>query len=209
MTSSPSIRVLVVDDHPVVRTGITTMLRSEPGIEPVGEAKTGVEAIAQFRTLNPDITLMDLRMPELSGVEAITAILEDFPDARIIILTTYDGDEDIYRGLQTGAKSYLLKDANRGELLGAIRAVHDGQKYVPMMVGAKLLERMSGPQLSDRETDVLKLLATGKSNRAIASALGVAEGTIKFHVNSILSKLNVSDRTQAVISAFRRGIASP
>lgn len=209
MTSSSSIRVLVVDDHPIVRTGLMTMLHSELGIEPVGEAKTGVEAIAQFKTLHPDVTLMDLRLPELCGVEAITAILKDFPDARIIILTTYDGDEDIYRGLQTGAKGYLLKDIDREEILGAIRAVHNGQKYVPTTVGAKLVERMSNPHLSERETDVLKLLATGKSNREIGSALGIAEGTIKFHVNNILHKLNVSDRTQAVITAFQRGIASP
>jgi two-component system, NarL family, response regulator len=209
MTLYSDIRVLVVDDHPIVRTGLTTMLHSEPGIEPVGEAKTGVEAIAQFKALHPDVTLMDLRMPELSGVEAITAILKSFPDARIIILTTYDGDEDIYRGLQTGAKGYLLKDTDRGEILGAIRAVHDGQKYVPTTIGAKLVERMSNPNLSDRETDVLKLLATGKSNRDMSTTLSISEGTVKFHINNILHKLNVSDRTQAVITAFQRGIASP
>jgi two-component system, NarL family, response regulator len=209
MISSPSIRVLVVDDHPIVRDGLTLMLHSEPGLEPVGEAKTGVEAIAQFSALHPDVTLMDLRMPELCGVEAIAAILKDFPDARIIILTTYDGDEDIYRGLQTGAKGYLLKDTEREEILGAIRAVHDGQKYVPTAVGAKLVERMSNPHLSDRETEVLKLLAMGKNNQAIGSELNVTEGTVKFHVNNILHKLNVSDRTQAVITAFQRGIASP
>jgi two-component system, NarL family, response regulator len=209
MTLCPNIRVLVVDDHPIVRTGLVTMLNSEPGIEAVGEATTGVEAIAQFKTLHPDVTLMDLRLPELCGVEAITAILKEFPNARIIILTTYDGDEDIYRGLQTGAKGYLLKDTDRGEILGAIRAVHGGQKYVPTTVGAKLVERMSNPNLSDRETDVLKLLATGKSNQAIGSVLSVTEGTVKFHVNNILHKLNVSDRTQAVITAFQRGIASP
>jgi two-component system, NarL family, response regulator len=201
MISDPNIRVLVVDDHPIVRGGITTMLHSEPGLEPVGEAKTGVEAIAQFSALHPDVTLMDLRLPELSGLEAITAILKNFPDARIIILTTYDGDEDIYRGLQTGAKGYLLKDTDREEILGAIRAVHEGKKYVPTAVG--------NPHLSERETDVLKLLAMGKSNQAIGSALNITEGTVKFHVNNILQKLNVSDRTQAVITAFQRGIASP
>lgn len=209
MTSSPSIRVLVVDDHPIVRMGLTTMLRSEPGLEPVGEAKTGIEAIAQFRTLQPDVTLMDLRLPELTGVEASAAILKDFPDAHIIILTTYDGDEDIYRGLQAGAKGYLLKDAERSEILDAIRAVCTGQKHIPTKVGAKLVERMNAPQLSEREIDVLKMLAKGKSNQLIGLALGITEGTVKFHINNILPKLRVSDRTQAVIIAFRRGIASP
>lgn len=209
MTSSPNIRVLVVDDHPVVRTGLITMLHSEPGVESIDEAKTGVEAIAQFHALHPDVTLMDLRLPELTGVEAITAILKDFPDARIIILTTYDTDEDIYRGLQAGAKGYLLKDTDRRDLLAAIRAVHAGQKYIPALVGAKLVERMSGLQLSDREVDVLKLLAKGKSNQAIGLALDITEGTVKFHINNILSKLGVSDRTQAVITAFQRGVASP
>ena len=209
MTSSPSIRVLVVDDHPIVRMGLTTMLRSEPGLEPVGEAKTGIEAIAQFRTLQPDVTLMDLRLPELTGVEAIAAILKDFPDAHIIILTTYDGDEDIYRGLQAGAKGYLFKDAERSEILDAIRAVYTGQKHVPTKVGAKLVERMIAPQLSEREIDVLKMLAKGKSNQLIGLALGITEGTVKFHINNILPKLGASDRTQAVIIAFRRGIASP
>jgi two-component system, NarL family, response regulator len=208
MTLSSSIRVLVVEDHPVVRTGLTTMLHSAPGLEPIGEAKTGSEAIVQFQTLHPDITLMDLRLPELSGVEAIIAILKDFLNARIIILTTYNGDEDIYRGLQTGAKGYLLKDADRSELLAAIRAVHAGQKYIPALVGSKLVERMSGTQLSDRETDVLKLLAKGKNTQAISLALGITEGTVKFHITNILQKLGVSDRTQAVVAAFHRGIAN-
>ena len=208
MTSSSNIGVLVVDDHPIVRTGLTTLLHSEPGLEPLGEAKTGVEAIAQFRTLRPDVTLMDLRMPEMTGVEAITAIRKDCPTARIIILTTYDGDEDIYRGLQTGAKGYLLKDADRSELLAAIRAVHAGQKYIPALVGAKLAERMSSSQLSDREIDVLKLLAKGKNTQAIGSALNITEGTVKFHITNILQKLGVSDRTQAVVTAFQRGIAN-
>ncbi|MBW4474280.1 MAG: response regulator transcription factor [Stenomitos rutilans HA7619-LM2] len=208
MTLDSNIRVLVVDDHPVVRTGLTTMLHSEPGLEPIGEAKTGVEAIAQFQALHPDVTLMDLRMPELSGVEAITTILKDDPTARIIVLTTYDGDEDIYRGLQTGAKGYLLKDADRSELLEAIRVVHAGQKYIPTLVGAKLVERMSGPQLSDRETDVLKLLAQGKNTQAISLLLSITEGTVKFHITNILQKLGVSDRTQAVVTAFQRGIAN-
>ena len=209
MSTSSSIRVLVVDDHPIMRTGLTTMLRSEPGLEPVGEARNGVEAIAQFKALQPDVTLMDLRMPDMSGVEAIAAILEDFSEAHIIIVTTYDGDEDIYRGLQAGAKGYLLKDSDRNELIAAVRAVHAGENYVPALVGAKLVERMSHPQLSDREVEVLKLLAKGSSTQEISSALNITEGTVKFHITNILQKLDVSDRTQAVVAAFQRGIATP
>ena len=208
MTSSPNIRVLVVDDHPMVRTGLTTMINSEPGLEPIGEAKTGIEAIAQFSKLHPDVTLMDMRMPELTGFEAIVAILEDFPDARIIILTTNDGDESIYRGLQTGAKGYLFKDSDRSEILKAIRAVHAGRSYIPQPVGAKLVERMNNPQLSGRELDVLKLLAKGKSTKDISSELYITEGTVKFHITNILDKLDVSDRTQAVVMAFQRGIVN-
>ncbi len=206
MTSSPDIRVLVVDDHPIVRTGLTTMLDSEPGLEPIGEAKTGIEAISQFNKLHPHVTLMDVRMPELTGVEALASILKDFPDARIIILTTYDGDENIYRGLQTGAKGYLFKDSDRSEILTAIRTVHAGENYIPQPVGAKLVERMSNPQLSDRELGVLKLLATGKSTKDISSKLYITEGTVKFHITNILGKLEVSDRTQAVVAAYQRGI---
>ena len=208
MTSSPDIRVLVVDDHPMVRTGLTTMINSEPGIELVGEAKTGIEAISQFEKLHPDVTLMDVRMPELTGVEAIVAILKDFPDARIIILTTNDGDESIYRGLQTGAKGYLFKDSDRSEILKAIRTVQAGQNYIPQPVGAKLVERMNNPQLSGRELNVLKLLAKGKSTKDISSELYITEGTVKFHITNILDKLDVSDRTQAVVMAFQRGIVN-
>lgn len=206
MILSPDIRVLVVDDHPIVRSGLTTMLRSEAGVEPIGEAKTGIEAISQFKKLDPNVTLMDLRMPELTGVEAISSILQDFPNARIIILTTYDGDENIYRGLQAGAKGYLFKDSDRSEILTAIKAVHAGKNYIPKPVGAKLVERMSNPQLSDRELDVLRLLATGKSTKDISSELYITEGTVKFHITNILDKLDVSDRTQAVVAAFQRGI---
>ena len=208
MTSAPDIRVLVVDDHPIVRAGLITMLDSEPGIEPIGEAKTGVEAIAQFNELHPDVTLMDVRMPELTGIEAIASILKDFPDAGIIILTTYDGDENIHRGLQTGAKGYLFKNSDRSEILKAIRTVYAGKNYIPQSVGAKLVERMSNPQLSDRELDVLKRLATGKSTKDISSELYITEGTVKFHITNILGKLDVSDRTQAVVTAFQRGIVN-
>lgn len=203
---SSKIRVLVVDDHPIVRTGLVTMLHSEPGLEPIGEAQTGTEAIAQFGTLRPDVTLMDLSLPELSGIEATSAILQDFPKAQIIILTTYSGDENIYRALQAGAKGYLLKTAERAELLEAIRTVFTGQNYVSTFVGAKLASRMNSPQLSDRELNVLELLAKGNGTKAISAALFVSEGTVKFHITNILQKLDVSDRTQAVVAAYQRGI---
>jgi len=203
-----NIRVLIVDDHPVVRTGLALMIKYEPGMEVVAEAADGAEAVQLFRQHQPDVMLMDLRMPGMGGVDAITAILKEFPDACIIVLTTYDGDEDIYRGLQAGARGYLLKGTSCDELLDAIRKVHAGQTYIPAEVGAKLAIRLSGPQLSKREQDVLRLLGTGMSNREIANTLGIAEGTIKFHVNNILSKLQVSDRTQAALIALKRGIAN-
>lgn len=177
-------------------------------MEAVAEASNGKEAVEMFRLHQPDVTLMDLRMPQMEGVEAITTIRAEFPTARIILLTTYDGDEDIYRGLRAGAKGYLLKDASCEQLLEAIRVVHVGRSRIPPSVGAKLAERMSNPELSDREREVVRLMATGKSNQEIGTALGITEGTVKFHVNNILSKLKVNDRTQAVIVALKRGIAS-
>ncbi len=199
----------MVDDHPVVRKGLVTLLEFEPGMEMVAEASNGIEAVEQFRTHQPDVTLMDLRLPKMNGAEAIATIRQEFAGARIVLLTTYDGDEDIYRGLQAGAKGYLLKDASCDEILDAIRIVHQGQRYLPVTVGAKLAERMEIPQLSERECEVLRLITQGKSNHEIATMLGIAEGTVKFHLNKILPKLGVSNRTQAVIAAFRRGIASP
>ncbi|MBV9389664.1 MAG: response regulator transcription factor [Chroococcidiopsidaceae cyanobacterium CP_BM_ER_R8_30] len=203
------IRVLVVDDHPVVRQGLVALLEEAPDVVVVGQAVNGLEAVTVFQQQQPDVTLMDLRMPLMDGVAAIAAICAEFPAARIIVLSTYDNDENIYQGLYSGAKGYLLKDAEPEELLRAIRAVDQGQKYIPPQIGAKLLERMATPELSEREVEVLRLLAQGKSNQEIAKALNVVEGTVKFHLNKILSKLGVSDRTQAVIAAFRRGIASP
>ncbi len=184
------------------------MLKYEPDMEAVAEASNGKEAVEMFRLHQPDVTLMDLRMPQMEGVEAITTIRAEFPTARIILLTTYDGDEDIYRGLRAGAKGYLLKDASCEQLLEAIRVVHAGRSRIPPSVGAKLAERMGNPELSDREREVVRLMATGKSNQEIGTALGITEGTVKFHVNNILSKLKVNDRTQAVIVALKRGIAS-
>ena len=207
--SSPDlsvIRVLISDDHPFMREGLAAVIDYKPDMMVVGQACNGHEAIDLFRQQQPDVTLMDLRMPEMGGVEAIGAIRAEFSKARIIVLTTYDGDEDIYRGLRAGAKGYVLKDAEPDELLSAIRAVHSGQQYIPPGVGAKLAERMGSPELSDRELEVLRLMATGKSNLEISTALSIAEGTVKFHAKNILSKLGVGDRTQAMIVALKRGI---
>ena len=189
-----AIRVLIADDHPIVRNGLVRMIELTDGMEVVAEAATGTEAVELFRQHQPDVTLMDLRMPELNGVEAIAAIRQEFPNARIAILTTYDTDEDIFRGLQTGAIGYLLKDSKMVELIDAVR-IHAGQKYIPPAVGAKLAERISRPQLSDHEREVLQLMTEGKINQDISNALCISESTVKFHINNIFSKLGVSDRT--------------
>jgi two-component system NarL family response regulator len=205
---SSTIRILVVDDHSIVRQGLATIINRDPEMTVIAQAEDGQQAIACFREHQPDVTLMDLRMPQMGGVEAITAICSQFKPARIIVLTTYDGDEDIYRGLQAGAKGYLLKDAKPNELLNAIRMINRGQQYIPPEVGAKLVQRMSNPELSDRELEVLRLIGQGMSNSDIATALTIGESTVKSHVNRIFSKLGVSDRTQAVIIAVKRGIVS-
>ena len=206
MTSS--IRVLIADDHPIVRNGLVRMIELTDGMEVVAEAATGTETVQLFRQHQPDVTLMDLRMPEMNGVEAIAAVCQEFPNARIAILTTYDTDEDIFRGLQAGAIGYLLKDSKMVELIDAVRKVHAGQKYIPPAVGAKLAERISRPQLSDREREVLQLMSEGKTNQDIGDALHISESTVKFHINNIFSKLGVSDRTQAVLIAIKRGVAN-
>jgi two-component system, NarL family, response regulator len=207
MKPSHPIRILVVDDHPVVRQGLVGMLEEVPDLTVVGQACNGREAIEFFRQQQPDVTLMDLRMPEMDGVAAISAICAEFHQAQIVVLSTYDSDEDIYRGLRSGAKGYLLKDAEPEELLAAIRTVYSGKQYIPPDVGAKLAERMMSPQLSDRELEVLRLMAKGKSNQEISEELCIAERTVKFHINNIFSKLGVGDRTGAVIIALERGIA--
>lgn len=208
MSQPTLIRTLIVDDHSIVRQGLSTIISREAGMTVVAQAADGQQAIAQFREHQPDITLMDLRMPKLGGVDAIAAICAEFEQARIMVLTTYDGDEDIYRGLQAGARGYLLKDAKPGELLNAIRIVHSGQQYIPPDVGAKLAQRLHNPVLSARESEVLHALARGLSNADIAGTLNIGESTVKSHVNRILSKLGVNDRTQAVIVAAKRGIVS-
>lgn len=208
MNQSTTIRVLIVDDHAIVRKGLATIINRDPEMTVIAQAEDGQQAIDAFREYQPNVTLMDLRMPKMGGVEAIMAICAEFKQARIAVLTTYDSDEDIYRGLQAGAQGYLLKDAKLGELLNAIRAIHNGQKYIPPEVGAKLLQRMSNPELSERELEVLRLMAKGMSNQEIGTTLNIGESTVKSHVNRILSKLGVSDRTQAVITAVKRGIVS-
>ena len=200
------IRLLIADDHLVVRVGLRSMLDTQPGMAVVAEAANGREAIELFREHKPDVTLMDLRMPIMGGVEATIAIREEFPDARVIVLTTYDGDENIYRALRAGAMAYLLKDIPRGEFLDDVRAVYSGQYCIPPAVAARLAQRMPYSELSSREMEVLKLIVEGLSNKEIGSALTISESTVKNHVNSILAKLRVSDRTHAATMALRRGI---
>lgn len=209
MTSqSTLIRVLIADDHSIVRQGLVTIINRDPEMTVIAQAENGQQAIDLFREHQPDVTLMDLRMPEVGGVEAISAICAEFKPARIIVLTTYDGDEDIYRGLHSGAQGYLLKDTKSHEVLNAIRTVARGQQYIPPDVGAKLVQRLNNPELRERELAVLGLMAQGMSNLEIGMALSISENTVKTHVNRILSKLGVSDRTQAVIVAVKRGIVS-
>ena len=206
MKPSASIRVLITDDHPVVREGLASIIDRREDMTTVAQAGNGAEAVDLYRQHQPDIVLMDLRMPQMDGVTAICQIRQEAPDARIIVLTTYDGEEDIYRGLQAGAKGYLLKDAPREELLETIRAVHNGQTHIPSPVAVKLASRISQSPLTPREVEVLRLMVGGNSNQEIANALFIAEGTVKAHVNSILDKMKVNDRTQAVTAAIRRGL---
>jgi two-component system NarL family response regulator len=209
MTSqSLPIRVLIADDHSIFRQGLAMIISRDPDMTVIAQAEDGQQAIDLFRQHQPDVTLMDLRMPQVEGVEAITAIRTESKSARIIVLTTYDSDEDIYRGLQAGAQGYLLKDSEPDELFNAIRTIHRGEQYIPSNVGAKLIQRMNNPVLSERELAVLRSMAQGMSNADIATALSISAGTVKSHVNRILSKLDVDDRTQAVIVAVKRGIVS-
>jgi two-component system NarL family response regulator len=206
MSTPEKIKVLVVDDHFVVRMGLTTLIDTQNDMTIVGEAANGKLGVELFKTRHPDVTLMDLRMPEMGGVEAIAAIRADHPDARIIVLTTFDGDEDIYRAFQAGARAYLLKDMHHDELLGAIRAVYQGQRFIPQAIATRLAERMPRSELTSRELEVLKLIVKGMSNKEIGAALSITEGTVKIHVNNVLGKLGVSDRTKAATTAIQRGI---
>ena len=201
------IRILIAEDHAVVRDGLASVLEFERDMKVAGQAKNGKEAILRFRELKPDIVLMDLAMPEMDGVQAIAAIREEFDDARILVLTTYDGDENVFRALESGAKGYLLKDCSTSDLIAAIRKVHSGGSHVSERAAAQLAERtMKGAALSPREIEVLKLIADGKSNKEIASLLFISEGTVKTHVISIHEKLGVTGRTESVVTAIKRGI---
>jgi DNA-binding NarL/FixJ family response regulator len=200
------IRIMVVDDHFVVRMGLVGSINIEPDMTVAVEASTGQQAIASFRLHHPDIVLMDLKLPGMSGVETAGIICKEFPAAAIIMLSTHDREEDIYQSLQAGARAYLLKTTAREELIQTIRAVHAGERCISPAIGARLAERMTHAELTSRELEVLKLIATGKSNKEIGSALQIAEVTVKLHVGHILAKLKVSDRTQAATTALRRGI---
>jgi DNA-binding NarL/FixJ family response regulator len=200
------IRILVADDHPIVRQGLVAILNDQPDMTVVAEADNGQQAIAQYRIHQPDVSILDLNMPEVGGVEAITTIRAEFPNAAIIMFSIYETDEDIYQGLRAGAKAYLLKDTPCQEILEVIRAVSDGQRYVSAEIGTKLAARMDRPNLSDREYEVLTLMASGKSNKMISSELNISENTVKFHVANVMIKLGAGDRTHAVVNALRQGI---
>jgi DNA-binding NarL/FixJ family response regulator len=205
--SSPNpIRVLCADDHALVRKGIASILANEPDMKLVAEAENGRDAVALFRQHRPDVTLMDLRMPDLDGIAAIHAIRAQFPDARIIALTSYDGDHEIYRALEAGVRGYLLKEMVHTEVLRAIRMVHAGDRLMPAEVAERLAEHFPQVALTPREVEVLDHVARGLSNKEIAHQLGTAGGTIKIHVQNILGKLRASDRTHAVTIALQRGI---
>ena len=207
MNPSPNpIRILAVDDHPMLREGIASLVASQSDMELVAEASTGREALEQFRNHRPDLTLMDLQMPDMDGIEAMVAIRDEFPEARIIVLTTYKGDVQVLRALKAGARAYLLKGLLRKELLETIRAVHRGEKRIPPDVAAVLADHVVDDALTSREIDVLRLIAGGNANKLIGDQLSITEETVKGYVKSILSKLGASDRTHAVTVALKRGI---
>ncbi|MGD0260089.1 MAG: response regulator transcription factor [Verrucomicrobiota bacterium] len=200
------IRLMLVDDHPAFRRGMAALLNSEPDLEVVAESGDGREAVEMFRQKKPDVVLMDLRLPGMGGVEVIIALRKEFPQARVIVLTTFDLDEDIYRAIQSGAKSYLLKDTPEDELSATIRAVHAGEEKLPPKLADRLAARQQRAELSERERQVLLLLVRGRSNKEIASALFVTEDTVKAHLKTLFVKLRVRDRTEAAITAIRQGI---
>jgi len=213
MKKAKPLRILIADDHPVVREGLAALVNRCPDMKVISEASNGREAVEQYLLHRPDLALIDLRMgnasepgPAMDGVDAIAAIREKAPAARLILLTTYDDDEDVHRAFQAGAKAYLLKDTPRDELLNSLRAVHNGQTVLPPSIALKLASHVAAAELSPRQTEVLCLIAEGKSNKEIADALFIAEGTVKTHVNAILTKLDAADRTQAVMIALKRGL---
>jgi DNA-binding NarL/FixJ family response regulator len=206
LRQSESIRVLTVDDHQLLREGIAAVIESQEDMNLIAQASNGREAVESFRRLRPDVTLMDLRMPDMSGIEAITAIRREFPDARIVVLTTYAGDAQAAAALKAGAVGYLLKNLVRKELLETIRAVHSGKRRVPPEIATEIAEHVADDALTGREIEVLRRVAAGKSNKLIAAELDISEGTVKTHMKSILPKLDASDRTHAVMIALKRGI---
>jgi DNA-binding NarL/FixJ family response regulator len=207
MGSSPNlIRILTVDDHPLLREGIAFLVKSQPDMELVAEASDGEEAIEQFRRHRPDVTLMDLRMPNLNGTEAISRIRNEFPDAKIIVLTTYAGDVQVLKAIKAGARGYIVKGHVHREMLDAIRSVHAGHKRIPPEIAAELADHAADDQLSAREIDVLRLIGEGNANKQIADKLLIAETTVKNHISNILSKLGANDRAHAVTIALQRGI---
>jgi len=200
------IRVLIVDDHPVVRAGLTSMLGTQPELQVIGSASSGEEALAIIQRENPDVVLLDLRMPGLNGIDMLLAAKKNGAQTRAIILTSYETDEDIYRAVQAGAQGYLLKDTPLKEMLDAIRAVNAGKRYIPRQIAQRLAERMMRAELTAREIEILKMLAKGPTNKQIGHALGISDFTVRNHVNSIIEKLEVSDRTEAATTAIQRGI---
>ena len=206
MSSPPPIRVFSVDDHPLLREGIGALINNQPDMILVGEAATGGEAIQLFRKHQPDVTLMDLRLPDISGIDTLIAIRAEFPEARVIMLTTFEGDVEIHRALQAGARGYMLKNMPPSELLDVIRQVHAGRKRIPAAIASHLAEHMSDENLTEREIEVLKEVANGNRNRTIAEKLFISEETVKVHVKHIMEKLGAADRTQAVAIGVRRGI---
>ena len=205
-SDSELIRILTVDDHPLLREGIAALVKAEPDMSVVAEAENGAAAIEEFRSHRPDVTLMDLEMPSLNGIDAISQIRGEFPEARIIVLTTYTGDVKVVKALKAGARAYILKRHVHRELLEAIRAVHAGHKRIPPEIAAELAEHAADDDLTEREIDVLRLVAAGNGNKQIADQLSIGEATVRTHVGNILSKLGANDRTHAVTIGLSRGI---
>ncbi len=200
------IRIMVADDHPVVREGLAALINRQPGMEVIAEARDGAEAVEIFHKAHPDITMVDLRMPKMDGIQVIAKIREQTPDARVIMISTFDGDENIYQSLRAGAKGYLRKDADSETLVECIQAVNQGQSWVQPAVAQRLADRVSETELSPRELQVLQLMVNGRTNKEIGNSLDIGEGTVKIHVNHVLKKLGVKGRTEAINIALKRGI---